>query len=324
MDAATRALFTSALKSEIFTWLGEQESDAVDLNGFENFVFGTGQDVYRITWEGHRSHDQLAAELEFLDYLQQAGAPAIKPRTLPDGSLLKRFGEFHVARFEQVHGESPCTESGYTPGVIRQWGRSIGQFHQLASQFDPVHQRGDWRTDENHQFDKRIPAEQAQVLVAAQTLMSDLSNLPVSTGTYGLIHSDAHVGNFLVHKGGLTFFDFDDCLYTWFAYDVATILFGAALQPWVPRDQQKIAGEIERFLDEFLAGYAETHDTAALMLEHMPVFLKLRELSLYAVIHAFMDMDELGWYASRFMEGRQARIEMQVPYLESVAFERFR
>lgn len=320
MDSQTRALFTPTLKSSIFSWLQEDEAQAVDLEGFENFVFGVGDSVYRMTWKGHRTQGQLLGELEFLDHLGSFGAPAVRCLPLPDGSRLKQFGEFNVARFERIHGEPGYAEDHIKPGVVRQWGKSLGEFHQAAKHFSPEYPRWNWKVDDNHQFAVRIPAEQQAVLQVGADVMAQLDQLPVTSENYGLIHSDAHLGNFLVTDAiqavpQLSFFDFDDCLYAWFGYDLATILFGVALQPWASSDPDESAEELSKFLDEFLEGYVEESPTEGLMLQQMPLFLKLRELSLYAVVHAFMDLDDLDWFPARFMEGRRARIEAGKPYL---------
>jgi len=53
------------------------------------------------------------------------------------------------------------------------------------------------------------------------------------------------------------------------------------------------------------------------MWDHMHDFLKLRELSLYAVIHAHMNPGEPdGWLSRKFMQGRRERIEQALPFVE--------
>ena len=52
-------------------------------------------------------------------------------------------------------------------------------------------------------------------------------------------------------------------------------------------------------------------------MNEIPRFLKLRELSLYAVIHAHMDVNNLtDWYPVKFMKDRQRRIENDEPFLD--------
>ena len=57
-----------------------------------------------------------------------------------------------------------------------------------------------------------------------------LDSLPKDDDCYGLIHADIHQGNFFVDENdNITIFDFDDCHYHWFAYDLAVPLFGLAI-----------------------------------------------------------------------------------------------
>ena len=70
------------------------------------------------------------------------------------------------------------------------------------------------------------------------------------------------------------------------------------------------------FLPEFLKGYASEFEVSDFLLEVLPLFLKLREFSLYAVIHSHMDVNNLtDWYPIKFMAGRQERLERDLPYL---------
>ena len=162
-----------------------------------------------------------------------------------------------------------------------------------------------------------IPPGQTLVLERSGELMGKLAKLDQAPEVYGLIHSDAHAGNYVNDGGILTFFDFDDCLYTWYGYDVATILLCVAIQPWVEDTQEAMASAVGEFLPVFMEGYCQASESGYLMWEHMHDFLKLRELSLYAVIHAHMDPEKPnGWLSRKFMRNRRARIERAMDYVD--------
>ena len=137
-------------------------------------------------------------------------------------------------------------------------------------------------------------------------------NLPKSRETYGLIHQDAHAGNFFLdEKGEITFFDFDDCAYSWFMNDIAIVLFYLVLGE---EDQATFTRE---FMTNFLRGYREENQLGERWLREIPSFLKLREIDLYAVIHRSFDVENIDhpWVAM-YMEGRKERIENEVPFIE--------
>ena len=318
MEAEAQEVFTDEIRHEIFEWLGVADADATDLNGFENFVYGCNNRVIRITHDSHRTSGQLLGELEFVGYLAAEGAPVAGPVLLPDGSLLRSFGDFHLCQFRQVAGSSL---RGRLPvhGQTISWGRAVGLFHRLTQDFRSEHGRQNWQQDENHDFAKRIPAEQGKVLAEAEKMMSRLALLPRDSSVYGLIHSDAHPGNFLARGNELTFFDFDDCLYAWFGYDVATILLG--ISRFLEDNGKQVEKGVADFLEVFLEGYEREMPRSSLMLEHMPLLLKLREFSLYAVILAH-EVNQEG--PNNFRKGRRERLENDVPYLDMdfTVFER--
>ncbi len=315
MDQIAINAFNGEIKKRILEALKLDAREIIDLGGFESHVFSVGAKILRVTHHSHREAEQIAAELEFIRYLSESGAAVCLPNTLPNGKLLQHFDDFTVCLFDRARGNL-LSEEDWTPAVIRKWGRCIGIFHRLAQTFEPQFQRIDWQVDENHDFAARIPPEQTQIVEISSELMSELKRLPVNRDIYGLIHGDAHAGNFFKQGETLTFFDFDDAIYMWFVYDIATILFGAVLAQHV--NSHRLAQETmaRYFLPLFMEGYGEEFSVDPFVYGELARFLKLRELSLYAVIHAHMDVDRLaGWYPQKFMKGRQRRIENEEPFL---------
>jgi len=253
----TRDAFSDDLRSELFRRL-YVAGDIVDLEGFENFVYQVDGRVVRVTHESHRTVEQLLGELEFVAMLAEQGAPVAGPIRLPGGDFIASLDGYHACLFEKATGTR--VHPPIDDAVITAWGEGIGLFHRLASDFKPRYPRQDWLQDDNHQFHDRIPAEQELILARADELMAVLNTLPADPSVFGLIHSDAHPGNFLAEGDTLTFFDFDDCLYAWFGYDLATLVFGIALFV----DEKDRVAEVSRFLDLFLAGYRKSHTMEAL------------------------------------------------------------
>lgn len=308
--------FTHELKQHFLDALNIKECDVVDLGGFESFVFTVNDKILRITHDSHRGPEQIAAELELIKHLAENGAAVCLPNILSNGELLMTHGSFTACMFDRAKGRL-TTGADLTTALIRHWGSCIGTFHRLVSNFKPGQRRIDWRHDENHDFAVRIPAKQTKIIEIGNDLLKGLESLPVNENIYGLIHGDAHAGNFFLDNGRLTFFDFDDAIYMWFAYDIATILVGSVLGAHVEETRQAQEAEAKRFLPAFLEGYATMFPVDEFVMNEMPRFLKLRELSLYAVIHAHMDVNNLtDWYPMKFMKDRQWRIENDEPFLD--------
>jgi Ser/Thr protein kinase RdoA (MazF antagonist) len=147
--------------------------------------------------------------------------------------------------------------------------------------------------------------------------MDHLHTLPRDPQSYGLIHFDAHTSNLFVDDHTdppiITLFDFDDCAYSWFANDIAIVLFYAISTAKNPPEAT------QNFMIPFLRGYRRENRLDPAWLAEIPHFLKLREVDLYAMIHRSLGpgpYDDL-WVA-HFMDGRKQRLAAGLPY---VAFD---
>ncbi len=157
-----------------------------------------------------------------------------------------------------------------------------------------------------------LPPSEDLVYDKFRELYGYLTALPKNIDSYGLIHQDAHGGNFFVDASGkITLFDFDDCAYSWYMNDIAIVLFYAAL------GQQDPSAFTASFMQQFLGGYIRENEVDTAWLEEIPYFLKLREIDLYAIIHRSFDVDNIEdrWVAS-YMNGRKERILGEVPFVD--------
>lgn len=318
MEQASRDAFTPAFKVEVFKHLGLVETEWQDLGGFESFVFAHQgrRQILRITHQSHRSAADIQAEVEFLTYLYDHNAPVCAPLKLQEKWIIQH-GEFICCLFAMAEGRE-IDESDWSGTLFNRWGSAIGMFHRLSSVYQPAGaQRFDWQQDGNLHFRRMIPGEQAQLLEYGDHYLDRLRDLDVTNKNFGLIHSDAHAGNFFWQGDQLQVFDFDDCCYQWFTFDIATIVFSAVLQPWMPDGQEQREAIATEFLPAFLKGYNSEFEVEPFLLEQLPLFLKLREFSLYGVIHSHMDVNNLqDWYPIKFMAGRKERLEQDLPYLD--------
>ena len=127
-----------------------------------------------------------------------------------------------------------------------------------------------------------------------------------------MIHQDAHPGNFFVDQDyRITLFDFDDCVYGHFIYDIAMALFYSSM--WDKHPVQFSA----RFMPSFLQGYREENRLETAWFKEMPYFLKLREIDLFfQILFTFNrgDTPDDPW-AAGYMRGRGTPIEAGVPFI---------
>ncbi len=312
VERVAKHAFSAEVKQAILRALKVDSDDLVDLLGFENFVFHrrSNNSILRITHSSHRVEGQIHGELEFIQHLLQSGAAVCSPIAFEDGRLTQIFDDFIVCQFERAPGR-PMTNADWKGSMFQTLGKCIGEFHRCASTMpQPRYRRIDWRADKNLNFRNRIPSDQIEVLAQADKCLDSLSKLPISDEIYGLIHSDVHIGNFFVEGNRLIFFDFDDCCYNWFAFDIAAILFNVIMLPFIENNRAAQEAEASRFLPSFFEGYDKSFPVKTLVLEQLPLLLKAKELIMYGAIHAHMDVYNLdGWLATKMMVDRRRRIE---------------
>ena len=200
-----------------------------------------------------------------------------------------------------------------------QLGRMIGRMHRLTKKYSPPSanfRRPDWDIGMDTAAEDYLPAGEERITSAWHSLLAQLHELPRNPDSYGLVHVDVHGGNFFVDQGRITLFDFGDCQYAWFAYDLAMAFFYAIPHRCQTPEQLAFA---RRVFEELIAGYSQENQIDPFWLGTIPLFLKLREMDLYIVIHRSYDLENLEnldpWAAS-FMQGRKARIENNLPYVD--------
>jgi len=297
--------------------------DAVTLlDGFESYIYEfrrpDGEFILRIGHSLRRTPELIAGEVDWINYLAKGGAAVSKAILSKDGNLVEAIddgqgGQFLATAFVKAQGV-PSWEVEWTSAFVGHYGQVMGRMHALTKDYvpaNPAWRRPEWDSPGNLDLEDWLPSSEAAALTKFQALMPHFETLPKDRDSYGLIHQDAHGANFYVHEGQITLFDFDDSVYGWFIYDIAMVLFYAAM--W----REDMAAFTREFMGDFLQGYGRENRLASHWLLEIPNFLKLREIDLYAVIHRSMDVENLDdpW-CEGYLRGRKARIEGDVPYIE--------
>ena len=72
------------------------------------------------------------------------------------------------------------------------------------------------------------------------------------------------------------------------------------------------------FMDQFTKGYQLENNFELDWLDQLPLFMKMREIELYGIIHRSFDLATMDdeWNL-RYMAGRKEKIEKDVPFIET-------
>jgi len=293
------------------------------LDGFESFMYAfyrpqDGEFILRIGHSGRRSPEMIAGEVDWINYLARGGANVSRAILSNQGKLVEAVDDGHgeqflATAFIKARG-GPSWETEWTPEFVEHYGQVIGRIHRLTKDYEPSNpawRREEWDSPGNLAIAEWLPASDTKILEKFQTLMHYFETLPKDRDSYGLIHQDAHGGNFFVHDGEITLFDFDDCVYSWFIYDIAMVLFYAAMF------EDHLGAFTASFMRDFLRGYSRENKLDPEWLAELPYFLKLREIDLYAQIHFSFDVENLtDEWNIRYMQGRKERIDADLPYID--------
>jgi Ser/Thr protein kinase RdoA (MazF antagonist) len=267
-------------------------SDQVELlDGFESFIYKfrrpDGQFILRIGHSDRRSPDLIRGEVDWINYLAAGGATVARAILSENGNLVEPVEDGQGAEFL-------CTAFVHAPGaeirrdqindrLFRNYGRLIGRMHALAKTYrvsNPAWKRYAWDSTENNTAERQMPAKEVLAMGKYRSVLAHLRSLPCDADGYGMIHQDAHPGNFFVDdEHCITLFDFDDCVYGHFIYDIAMVLFYTSIGEPDPAEYT------ERFMSVFLSGYREENRLNPVWLPELAHFMKLREIDLFAAIH---------------------------------------
>lgn len=323
MEKAIKEKFNEAILHEVMGRYGIAASEIRLLDGFESFIYefdrGPAQYILRIAHSTRRSEGLIQGEAHWINYLAGGGATVAQAILSRQERLVEAVddglgGQFLATAFVKAPGRPP-RQVETAPDYYERYGRLLGRMHALTRGYvlpDPAWKRPEWDDPIMLDVTRNLPPAEALAVEKYEGLLAHAKTLPKDGTSYGLIHWDAHEGNLFVDKAGtITLFDFDDCLYGWFAYDIAIVLLYAVM------GQPDPAGFTRAFLSDFFRGYRQENRLDPAWLAEIPVFLKLREIDLYAVIHRSFDVENLDspWCA-RFMAGRKERIENDVPFVD--------
>ncbi len=203
--------------------------------------------------------------------------------------------------FRKAPGRRFTFKQHWHPGFHRNLGELAGEMHaatRLYTPSDDIQPRKSWADDMNRirQF---IPEDDAVARRELDVMVEWASGLKIDSDTYGLVHADLNYSNLFVDdQGDLTVFDFDDCRYHWFAYDLAITIFYALVFFDMPNEDP---AKQDWFYGPVLEGYSRRMALDDEWLSRIPAFVRLRRIEIFAWAHKLLDMDNLSDWDRRAM-----------------------
>lgn len=292
------------------------------LGDFENFVYevtrGKKQYILRITHSSHRDLENLYAEIEWVNFLSEQGINVSTAYQSINGKFVELIPAqdqtvFYGSLFAKALGEPVNLRKNLNnKELFFAWGKQIGKMHKATMKYAPspmIKKRPHWYEDELLNIERFFPAEQIVARQNALDLLEQIKNLPINSDNFGLIHTDLHAGNFFYDGSSIQAFDFDDCCYHWLVSDIAIPLYYSCLSCF-PANEVKEREEFgSLFLKAFLAGYETQCNLPDGWGKQLPLFLMLRDITLYSVFHKKIAAEDRTEREKKLIEEIKERIE---------------
>ena len=244
--------------------------------GGRNLVYicslnGEKRYVLRISAMGDRTEEEYLAETEFVRYLARNGAPVAGVIPSARGKLVERIEQDGTVVFIALFA--------YAKGMLlSDNGKALGAIHRLSRQYRPVHRRGAFSDKYTAEYiDGLIPDSYADLKRAICRRLEEYRMLPKDSENYGLVHFDFSDGNYHVdlETGGITVFDFDNCIYCWYMFDLAHLwTHGVGWYRHIHSAKQRMAC-MDQYFGKILEGYRSETDVPEAMLEKLPLFIDM-------------------------------------------------
>lgn len=305
-------------------------SDVIDtvehLGGFHNHVYlikGNKDFILRISSIQHRSFNDTIGEIDFLRYLNDGGASISHPLQGLDGKYVYEEEQddclWVVTAFSIAKGLDWRSRGNDENHRLIQIGKTIGSIHKLSRAYKPFDRllRRYWNESQHlakaYEIFRKYSPQLAEVYLKYLNIMK---LLPRDDDCFGLVHGDFLFSNYNIHGNEVVVFDFDECEYSWFVYDIAVCMYYYLLGG----DPSELPGKVEEaeeMLYFLLYGYLQEYTIDAYWIKNIDLFFKMREFVLLSTILEDESPDKMEGWQKSFFTGALDRQINNKPFVEA-------
>lgn len=230
-------------------------------------------------------------------FLSDEGLGVAGALSSSDGNLVETFDTqvdpLHVSGFTKASGGPLRCALDWHPEFHRDLGAVIGRMHvatRIYQRLKGIQKRKSW--PEGIRFiSQYIPQHGTFARRRFDEVVEWASSFETGPDTFGLVHIHPNFANLFVgESSGVTAFDFDDCHYNWFAYDLEVPIFYALVHFGVPSPHPT---EQNWFSGPVLDGYTRHNIPGEGWLRRVPAFVGYRRIEVFAWTHKLLDMGNL-------------------------------
>jgi Ser/Thr protein kinase RdoA (MazF antagonist) len=302
-------------------------TNAKKLGDFENYVFEVKKNgspyILRMTHSSHRSKNDVESELQWINFLHSKGLNVSLVHQSEEGNLVEEIAfessSFFICLFDKAPGRPvKMSEDFFGPALFDTLGQTIGKMHRYTKDYQHLgSMRERWDEEDLLNFRQYLKNPSDEALISdAEALVQEIKKLPETRGSFGLIHSDLHLGNFFYHEGEIHAFDFDDCSYHYYISDIAIPIYYPVMWKLGNEDLDVRSKYGQELIHSFLKGYQKENQLDPVWMKRIPLFFKLRDYILYTVFHKKWDIDNLEDNEKQLLERIRSRLVQNEPLIE--------
>lgn len=226
-------------RAKIIELTGADISQAVISSGTRNVTYvlsnSVRPSVIRISLASVKPLAAVQSELMFVDYLREHIRTVCNPVPF-DNRLVNTISiggeDYYVVVSRKANGVSPSPAEFASEHLFELYGAKIGQLHaasETAAKEGFRYQRPNWTEAPGFCFGREgtgadVPRDVLEVMLRIRDRVAEL---PQTSETFGMIHGDMTPLNTFLDWDDVWLFDFDDCCYHYFIYDICAFLYQA-------------------------------------------------------------------------------------------------
>ena len=237
----------------------------------------------RLNVDGEKTRKDVVSELMWVDDLRLTIPTVAQAVPSKNHQIAEEFvigGNHYCATLFRKANGARLDPSEWNADYFRSAGRLLGQIHKAshaAGQEGFVYRRRRW--DEMPFWDfADYPYLDGETVKRCEKLFQEVRDLPEDPDSFGMVHGDFQPTNLYSDWEDLWVFDFDDCCYGSYIYDIAGFFYIAMIEPRYrsgePRDEA-IWGK-DGVLEHFRAGYEEYYRLAEEQWALLELYIRLR------------------------------------------------
>ncbi len=237
--------------------------------------------VIRVSPIELRTREEVLSEFMWVDDLKRFHTTVCQPFTSSKNKPIEEFevngDKYRATLFRRAEGKVLWANE-WNNRYFYNVGRSLGLLHKASADGNAQgfhYKRCHWFEKATYQFENfGLPSDVLGIMNETKAQVKAIAQTPA---IYGMIHGDYWPGNYFTDGDNTWVFDFDDCSYGYFIYDIATPLTSWIQDPlFMPDVKRHDLLYKSGMLDEFKRGYCENYQLPSEIWDKLELFLKMR------------------------------------------------